>query len=115
MVALKVIRDEVASMPEYRERFLREARLAASVDHPHVVSVFDVGDYDGQLVLAMQWVDGDDFRSVLARCGRLAPEHAVEIVSQLSFALDAVHRTAGLVHRDVKPANVKSAAASMPT
>ncbi len=106
VVALKVVREEVASMPEYRERFLREARLAASVDHPHIVSVFDVVDHAGQLALALQWVDGEDFRSVLVRCGRLAPERAVEIVCQLGSALDAVNRTAGLVHRDVKPANV---------
>lgn len=106
LVALKVIRDEIARAPEYRERFLREARLAASVDHPHVVSVFDVGEYEGRLVLAMQWIDGEDLRSLLARTGKLAPDRAVDVASQLASALDAVHGVAGLLHRDVKPGNV---------
>jgi serine/threonine protein kinase len=105
-VALKVIREEISRTPEYRERFLREARLAASVDHPNVVSIYDVGDQDGQLFLAMQWIDGEDLKRVIQRCGRLAPERAVAITSQLAGALDAVHSVAGLIHRDVKPANV---------
>ncbi len=105
-VALKVIRDEIARTPEYRDRFLREARLAASVDHPHVVRVYNVGEEDGRLFLAMQWVDGEDLRQLLERSGRLAPERAVSIATQLAGALDAVHSVAGLVHRDVKPSNV---------
>jgi serine/threonine protein kinase len=104
-VALKVIREEIASLPEYRERFLREARLAASVDHPHVVSVHDVGEADGHLFLAMHWVDGSDLKQILETAGRLAPDRAVAIACQVGGALDAVH-TGGLVHRDVKPANV---------
>ena len=106
MVAVKVIREEIARVPEYRERFLREARLAASVDHPHIVSVYDVGDQDDHLFLAMQWIDGEDLKRILERVGRLVPERAVEITTQLAGALDAVHSVAGLVHRDVKPANV---------
>jgi serine/threonine protein kinase len=106
VVALKVIRDEIACTPEYRDRFLREARLAASVDHPNIVSVYDVGEADGKLFLAMQWVDGEDLKGLLESSGRLSPERSVAIVSQLAGALDAVHSVAGLVHRDVKPANV---------
>jgi predicted Ser/Thr protein kinase len=105
-VALKVIREEIARTPEYRERFLREAQLAASVDHPHVVRVYDVGEAGGRLFLAMQWVDGEDLRALLERSGRLAPERAVAVATQLAGALDAVHGVAGLVHRDVKPGNV---------
>jgi serine/threonine protein kinase len=105
-VALKVIRDEIARTPEYRDRFLREARLAASVDHPNVVRVYDVGEENGRLFLAMQWVDGEDLKQLLERSGRLAPERAVSIATQLAGALDAVHGVAGLVHRDVKPGNV---------
>ena len=105
-VALKVIRDEIANMPEYRERFLREARLAASVDHPHVVTIYDVGSQDDRLFLAMQWIEGADLKEVLAANGRLAPERAVGIATQLAGALDAVHSVSGLIHRDVKPANV---------
>lgn len=106
VVAFKVIREEIASLPEYRERFLREARLAASVDHPHVVSVYDVGEADGCLFLAMQWVDGQDLKRLVEAGGRLGPERAVGIAVQLAGALDAVHSVAGLIHRDVKPANV---------
>ena len=106
VVALKVIRDEIASESEYRQRFLREARLAASVDHPHVVTVYDVGNQDDQLFLAMQWIDGPDLKEVLESSGRLAPERAIAIATQLAGALDAVHSVSGLIHRDVKPANV---------
>lgn len=106
VVALKVIRDEVASAPEYRERFMLEPRLAASVDHPHIVSVYEVGEERGQLFLAMQWIEGEDLRSEIERRGRLAPERAVRIVTQVAGALHAVHSTSGLIHRDVKPANV---------
>ena len=104
-VALKVIRPEIADSGDYRARFLREARFAAAVDHPHVVSVFDAGEQDGRLYLAMQWVDGLDLATLLDREQRLAPERAVLIGVQLAQALQAVH-DAGLVHRDVKPSNV---------
>ncbi len=105
-VALKVIREEIASEPEYRERFLREAKLAASVDHPHVVTVYDVGDEDDRLYLVMQWIDGTDMRQLLDSSGRLTPKRAADIGTQLAGALDALHGVSGLVHRDVKPANV---------
>jgi serine/threonine protein kinase len=104
-VALKVIRTEIASEPEYRKRFLREARLAASVDHPHVISVYYVGDEDHRLFLASQWIDGDDLKRTIDGYVRLPAERAVKIATQLAGALDAVHGV-GLVHRDVKPANV---------
>ncbi len=105
-VALKVIRDEIASEPEFRERFLREAKLAASVDNPHVVTVYDVGDEEGRLYLVMQWIDGSDLRQLLDGSGRMTPKRAVAIGTQMANALDALHGVAGLVHRDVKPANV---------
>jgi serine/threonine protein kinase len=105
IVALKMIRPEIAQSGDYRSRFLREARLAAAVDHPHVVSVFGVGEHAGRLFLAMQWVDGLELRTILDRQQRLDPKRAVRIGTQLAMALDAVHR-AGLLHRDVKPANV---------
>ena len=104
-VVLKVIRPEIAESGDYRARFLREARFAAAVDHPHVVSVFDAGEQEVPLYLAMQWVDGLDLGTLLDREQRLAPERTVLIGVQLAQALQAVH-DAGLVHRDVKPSNV---------
>lgn len=106
IVALKVIQDEIASEPEYRQRFLREARLAASVDHPHVVTVYDVGSEDERLFLAMQWIDGSDLKKQLEESGRLSPRRAAAIGTQLAGALDALHSISGLIHRDVKPGNV---------
>src|SRR5262245_32267135 len=76
-VALKVIRPEIAESGDYRERFLREARFAAAVDDPHVVSVFDAGEQEGRLYLAMQWVDGPDLGTVIDRQQRLAPARGV--------------------------------------
>lgn len=105
-VALKVIREEIASEPEFRERFMREARLAASVDHPHVVTVYDVGNEDDRLYLVMQWIDGSDVKEQLKESGRFPPKRAVAIGSQIAGALDALHSVSGLIHRDVKPANV---------
>ncbi len=105
MVALKLIRSDVAESGDYRSRFQREARLAAAVDHPHVVSVFDVGEHAGRLYLSMQWVDGMDLRAILAAESRLPPERGIRIGTQLASALSAVH-AAGLLHRDVKPTNI---------
>jgi serine/threonine protein kinase len=104
-VALKVIRPEIAESGDYRSRFLREAQLAAAVDDPHVVSVYDFGEEAGRLYLTMQWINGVDLGTLVDRQGRLPPERAVSIGVQLAEALQAVH-AAGLVHRDVKPSNV---------
>jgi DNA-binding beta-propeller fold protein YncE len=104
-VALKLIAPELATDPGFRGRFLREAQLAASLDHSHVVPVHGAGEADGQLWLAMRFVEGEDLGALLRREGPLAPTRAVELCSQVADALDAAH-TRGLVHRDVKPANV---------
>ena len=104
VVALKVIRPQISATADYRARFLREAQLAAAVNHPHLVTVYDVGEDAGHLYLIMQWVDGTDLRKLLDRDGRLAPGRAVRLGAQLASALGAVHE-AGLVHRDVKPSN----------
>jgi YVTN family beta-propeller protein len=104
-VALKLIAPELASDEEFRRRFLRESRLAASLDHPHVLPVFSAGEEDGQLYLAMRYVEGEDLKTLLASEGKLDPRRALRICGQISEALDAAHRR-GLVHRDVKPANV---------
>jgi hypothetical protein len=104
-VALKLIAPELAQNPAFRERFLREPRLAASLDHPGVVPIYEAGEREGQLYLAMRWVEGSDLRQMLQRSGRLSPEAAVGLLGQVAQALDATHRR-GLVHRDVKPANI---------
>ena len=104
-VALKILAPRYADDDAFRERLLRESRLAASLDHPNVVPVYDAGEVDAGFYLAMRYVEGADLRAVLRREGALPPARAVEIVSQVAGALDAAHAR-GLVHRDVKPSNV---------
>jgi len=104
-VALKLIASQYANDAGFRERFERESRMAASIDHPNVVPVYEAGDADGLLFIAMRYVDGTDLRALIDRDGRLAPERAAEMIRQVGAALDAAHAK-GLVHRDVKPGNV---------
>jgi len=104
-VALKLIAPELAADEDFRKRFLRESRLAASLGHPHVLPVHAAGEEEGQLYLAMRYVEGEDLKALLARQGALEPTQALKICGQVGEALDVAHRR-GLVHRDVKPANV---------
>ncbi len=104
-VALKVITEDLAQDHDFRARFEREAKLAASLDHPNVVPVYEAGQHDGALFIAMRFVDGTDLASVVERDGALPPERAIALVTQIAGALDAAHAR-GLVHRDVKPHNV---------
>jgi Protein kinase domain/SPOR domain len=104
-VALKVIVPNLAADPDFRERFIAEARSAAAIEHPNAVPVYSAGVADGDLYMAMRYVEGTDLRAVLAEQGALDPETAVRIVAEVSGALDAAH-AAGFVHRDVKPANI---------
>jgi YVTN family beta-propeller protein len=104
-VALKLIAPELTEDERFRDRFLEEPRRAASLDHPNAVPIYEAGEHEGQLYLAMRYVEGSDLRSVLAREGKLPPEKALWVLSQVAAALDHAHRR-GLVHRDVKPANV---------
>jgi hypothetical protein len=104
-VALKVLPERFAEDERFRERLVRESRLAASLDHPNVVPVYDAGEIDGRLFIAMRYVDGRDLQALLRDSAPLAPARAVLIAGQLAEALDAAHQR-GLVHRDVKPSNV---------
>jgi YVTN family beta-propeller protein len=104
-VALKLLSPTLAEDPDFRERFLVESRLAASLDHPNVVPMYDAGEVEGQLYLAMRFVEGSDLKQLLREKGPLDPSSAIAICSQIADALDAAHAR-GLVHRDVKPSNV---------
>jgi YVTN family beta-propeller protein len=104
-VALKVVAPALAADPRYRERFLREAQLAASLEHPAIVPVYTAGESDGELYLAMRFVDGGTLGDRIATEGALTPAMAVRLLMPVADALDTAHG-AGLVHRDVKPGNV---------
>src|SRR4051794_15361666 len=110
-VALKVLSPELSDDERFRERFVRESRLAAAVDHPNVIPVYEADDWDGMLYIAMRFVDGVDLHTVLATSGRMDPATALPLLAQAADALDAAHRL-GLVHRDVKPGNFMLAGAS---
>ncbi|HVP03554.1 MAG TPA: serine/threonine-protein kinase [Solirubrobacteraceae bacterium] len=103
--ALKVLAPELAQDEQFRERFKRETRIAASLHHPNIVGIHNAGEHDGLLFFVMDYVTGTDLHEVLVREGALDPGRAVELLEQCASALDAAH-SRGLVHRDVKPANI---------
>jgi len=103
-VALKLLPDELAQDADFRARFERESRLAASIDHPNIIPLYEAGEIEGTAFLAMRFVDGVDLASRLTD-GPMEPVEAVGILAQVAGALDAAHER-GLVHRDVKPGNV---------
>jgi serine/threonine-protein kinase len=102
--ALKLLTPALGES-DFRERFLRESRLAASLDHPSIVPVYDAGEAGDVLYIAMQHIVGSDLKALLVEEGRLPVRRALRIVAQVASALDAAHAR-GLVHRDVKPANI---------
>ncbi|MEA2440641.1 MAG: serine/threonine protein kinase, bacterial [Thermoleophilaceae bacterium] len=104
-VALKLLTPELSESEDFRTRFLRESRIAASIEHPGIVTVYDAGEVNGVLYLAMRYVRGTDLAALLTQRGPLIPKETLSILGQVAEALDAAH-AAGLVHRDVKPANV---------
>ncbi len=104
-VALKLLPTELSRDDRFRQRFLREARTAAGIEHPGIVPIYGAGEADGLLYLAMRLVSGSDLRHVLERDGRLEQDRALDILTPIAEALDAAHAQ-GLVHRDVKPGNI---------
>src|SRR5215204_2761597 len=104
-VALKLLISDLAENERFRERFLRESKIAASLDHAHIVPIYAAGEAEGQLFLAMRFVEGYDLRTLIAREAPLQPRRALRLLEQVADALDAAHER-GLIHRDVKPANV---------
>ena len=104
-VALKLISAALSDNPVFRRRFQAECRIAASLDHPNVVTLYHAGEQDGLLYQAMRYIEGEDLRDAIVANGPLAPDRAVHVIAQIASALDAAHAK-GLVHRDVKPANI---------
>ena len=104
-VALKVLAPELSADDTFRERFLREAQMAAAVDHPNVIPIHDMGVHDSSLYIVMRYVAGGDLKTLLAKAGPLDPVQAIALLMPAALALDAAH-THGLIHRDVKPANI---------
>ncbi|MFE9814236.1 serine/threonine-protein kinase [Streptomyces sp. NBC_00236] len=108
-VALKLLAPELARNDTFRKRFTHESRVAAAIDHPHIVPVFEAGETEGILYIAMRYVAGQDLRALIDRQGPLPLGTAVRIAAQVASALDAAHDH-DLVHRDVKPGNILVAA-----
>ena len=104
-VAVKLLAESLTGDESFRKRFVREARLAARLSHPNVVSVYDAGEDDGRPYIVMEYVEGENLAEVLSRRGRLPPEEARGLALQAARGLAHAHE-AGLVHRDVKPQNL---------
>ena len=104
-VALKLLAPGASGSDGAPERLLRESHMAARLDHPNVIPIYEAGQQDGRLFIAMRYIAGGDLKALLRREGALPPPRAVAVAAQIADALDAAHRR-GLVHRDVKPSNV---------
>jgi serine/threonine-protein kinase len=104
-VALKVLSPEIAADETFRQRFVVESERLASVDHPNIIPIYEAGEDEDLLFIAMRYVESTDLKQLISDEGGLDPERAVSILTQVAGALDAAHAK-GLVHRDVKPANI---------
>jgi predicted Ser/Thr protein kinase len=104
-VALKLLAEALTNDPSFRERFERESRHAAEIDHPNIIPIYDAGEAEGQLFIAMKWVRGTDLRTIIEHEGALGVGRTLLYLQQAAAALDAAHDR-NLIHRDVKPANI---------
>src|SRR5687767_10071921 len=112
-VALKLLAPELTADDNFRERFIRESDLAAAIEHPNIIPIYNAGEEDGQLFIAMRYVEGSDLKNLIQREGRLTPDRALSFAAQVGSALDVAHQR-GLVHRDVKPHNMLIASGEGP-
>ena len=104
-VAIKILRDSLIEDPEFQARFLHEARSAANLTHPNIVTIYDFGYDNGRYFIVMEYIEGTDLKSLILRNNRLNPEEAVDLMIQISAGVGYAHR-AGLVHCDLKPQNI---------
>jgi len=104
-VALKFLGSLADGSESYRERFIREAKAAARVSHPNIISIYDIGASQGKAYIAMEYVEGANLHAYISKKGALSPREAVNLIAQACAALDSVHKS-GIVHRDVKPDNI---------
>lgn len=105
LVAIKVIRPELASSPQMLQRFKQELVVARQITHKNVVRIYDLGEADGVKFITMEYIEGEDLKSILRSAGKLSPSKAVSIMQQICRALDACH-SEGVIHRDLKPSNI---------
>jgi serine/threonine protein kinase/tetratricopeptide (TPR) repeat protein len=105
LIALKVIRPELATDPAILQRFKQELILARNITHKNVVRIYDLGEADGIRFISMEYIDGEDLRTLLRRQGKLSSHEAIRIIEQVCRALDAAHAE-GVIHRDLKPQNI---------
>jgi serine/threonine-protein kinase len=104
-VALKFLGALVDNSEEYRKRFIREAQTVAKINHPNIVSIYDISASEGKAYIAMEFIEGPNLFQFLEKKGKLSPTEAINIMMQACSALDAIHK-AGIVHRDIKPDNI---------
>jgi serine/threonine protein kinase len=104
-VALKVLSADLSENDAFRERFVRESRLAASINHPNIIPIYDAGEEDGLLYIAMRFVAGADLKTLIRQEGPLSMRRSAELISQVARGLSVAHQR-GLIHRDIKPANI---------